>query len=69
MTTANDVKLDEQVRTLASYVIDQLPTREHVDRRFAGMDRRFEQMDEAIAEVKTMLAEVLNRLPPAQGGP
>ena len=61
MTTTNDVELNEQVQRLATYVIDQLPTREHVDRRFA-------EMDEAISEVKGMLVEVLNRLPPAQGG-
>ena len=66
MTTTNDVELNEPIQRLATYVIDQLPTREHVDRRFVGMDRRFKQMDESIAEVKAMLTEILNCLPPAQ---
>ena len=59
MTTAtNEQELNEQVKKLATYVVDKLPTRDHVDLRFDRVGDRFTHVDAAVAEVNSKVANL-----------
>ena len=57
-TAADEHELNEQVKTLANYVIDNLPTRDQVNRRFDQVDDRFTRVDAGIAEVNSKVANL-----------
>ena len=56
MTTTTDQEVNEQVKRLATYVVDKLATREHLDEFRAEMADRFDQVDKK-------LDDILSRLP------
>ena len=62
MTTTTDQEVNEQVRTLATYVVDKLATREHLDEFRAEMLDRFNQVDQKIDDVDKKLDDILSRL-------
>lgn len=55
-TAANQQELNEQVKTLATHVVNNLPTRDHVDRRFDSLADRITRVDAAVAEVNSKVA-------------
>ena len=57
-TTSKDQELNEQVRTLADFVINNLPTRDQVDSHFRGIDNRFTRLESTVAEVNAKVANV-----------
>ena len=72
MTTTDNHVTREQFRALEVYVVNQLPTREHLAElrtevlgRFGQLDERLERVEGRLDQHAGTLQEVLNRLPPS----
>lgn len=70
MVTTNNHATQEELRKLAIYVVDNLPTREHLNELRAETQEQFDQVNQTLQEILNRLGqhenvfqEILKRLP------